>query len=85
MSAAYTGEDRRRHNPVRAELEAAVTAAVTKALRDGSLIDGPTHIAHHQAIEEFLQLARHARKTVVGGLVMGVLALVVLGIAVWRS
>ena len=66
-------------------LESIVADAVARALREGSLVDGPMHIAHHQAIEEFLLLARHARKTAVGAFVMAVLTLAVFGLALWKS
>lgn len=72
-----------------AEIKAVVKSAVAEALKDelraANLIDGPTHIAHHQALSEFLSLTRHAKKTFVGAVIMGCIALLMLGIAVWRG
>lgn len=68
-----------------AEIKEAVREAVCEALRGSNIVDGPTHIAHHQAIEEFLTLTKHAKKTVIGSLVLGVIALLLLGVASWVS
>ena len=78
MTASSAGE-RRRH--MDEQIKQAVREAVSEALRGANLVDGPTHIAHHQAIEEFLVLTKHAKKTVIGGVVLGVLSLFLLGIA----
>lgn len=69
------------HNIVRS----AVSDALKQELRGANLIDGPTHIAHHQAIDEFLSLAKHAKKTFVGAIIMGIFALLMLGVAVWKG
>lgn len=61
----------------------AVAEAVRGELRGANLIDGPTHIQHHQAIAEFLALTRHAKKTVIGGFMLGLMALLLLGLAAW--
>lgn len=80
MTASASGERRRNMDE---QIKAAVREAVSEALRGANLVDGPTHIAHHQAIEEFLVLTKHAKKTVIGSLVVGVLSLLLLGIAAW--
>jgi len=68
-----------------AEIKAIVKEAVSEALKGANLIDGPTHIAHHQALDEFLSLTKHAKKTFVGAFIMGVIALIMLGMAAWRG
>lgn len=65
------------------EIRALVKEAVAEALRGANIIDGPTHIAHHQAIGEILSLAGYAKKKIVGGIVSGLLCLLLLGAAVW--
>lgn len=89
IAGGWKGNDRRAPDPMKTEIKAEIGAIVAEAVRDAlrgeNLIDGPRHVAHHQAIDEFLSLAKHAKKTAVGGFVMGVLVLVVLGIAVWRQ
>ena len=80
MTASASGERRRNMDE---QIKRAVREAVSDALRGANLVDGPTHIAHHQAIEEFLSLTKHAKKTVIGSLVVGVLFLLLLGIAAW--
>ncbi len=81
MNGEYVGPERRAVTEAR--LREAVKEAVAEALRGNNLIDGPTHIAHHQAIEEFLALTKHAKKTVIGSLVVGLLSLILLGLAAW--
>lgn len=56
-----------------------VRQAVREELRGANVIDGPTHIAHHQAIAEALGMVAHAKKTVIGTLVKGIMALLLLG------
>ncbi len=68
---------------IRQEIKAAVREAVAEALKGANLIDGPTHIAHHQAIAEALSMAAHAKKTFVGSLVKGLMALLLLGCLAW--
>lgn len=80
MTASAGGERRRNMDE---QIRTAVREAVSEALRGANLVDGPTHIAHHQAIEEFLVLTKHAKKTVIGGVVLGLLSLFLLGIAAW--
>ena len=65
------------------DIKAVVKEAVSEALKGANLIDGPTHIAHHQAIAEALNMASHAKKTVIGTVVKGVMALVLLGCLAW--
>ena len=66
-----------------AEIKAVVKEAVSEALNGANLIDGPKHIAHHLAIEEALKMASHAKKTFIGTVVKGVMALVLLGFLAW--
>ena len=65
------------------QIRDAVKEAVAEALKGANLIDGPTHIAHHQAMSEALNLMAHAKKTIVGSLVRGVMALLLLGCLAW--
>ncbi len=84
MAVSYAGPERRK--PINeAQLKEAVKEAVAEALRGANLIDGPTHIAHHQAIEQFLHLTLHAKKTVIGALVKGMCWLLLAGFAVWAA
>ncbi|MCL1939944.1 MAG: hypothetical protein FWG04_04720 [Desulfovibrionaceae bacterium] len=78
----YTGPERRAAVN-EAQLKKAVKEAVSEALKSANLIDGPTHIAHHQAIAEALSMASHAKKTVVGAVVKGIMALLLLGCLAW--
>jgi len=80
--AIYTGPDRRM-TANEAQIKKAVKEAVSEALKNANLIDGPTHIAHHQAIAEALSMASHAKKTVIGAVVKGVMALLLLGCLAW--
>lgn len=66
-----------------AEIKQAVKEAVSEALRGANLVDGPTHIAHHQALEGLLQAKQEAYKVGVRTVVVGFIGLVVLGIATW--
>lgn len=70
---------------IRDVIRQAVAEAVKRELRGANLIDGPTHLAHHQAMEEFMALAKHAKKTAVGAFIMGVFALMLLGAAAWKG
>ena len=65
------------------QIKAAVHDAVVQALKANNIIDGPTHIAHHQAIEEQLQLFRHAKKGVVSMIIAGLAGLVAWGMWAW--
>lgn len=84
MAASYAGQERRR-TIGEAQIKEAVKEAVAEALKGANLIDGPTHIAHHQAFEDFLALTKHAKKTFVGAVVMGFIALLMLGVAAWKA
>ena len=64
-------------------MAAIIKQAVREELAGANLIDGPTHIAHHQAMAEALNLMAHAKKTIVGSLVRGVMALLLLGCLAW--
>lgn len=66
-----------------AEIKDAVREAVTEALKAANIIDGPTHIAHHQAIEEQLQLFRHAKKGLVSVIISGLAGLIAWGMWAW--
>ena len=68
---------------VKAMIREATREAISEALRGASIVDGPTHIAHHQAIDEFLKLTVHAKKTMVGAIVLGLTTLLVLGFGAW--
>lgn len=80
----YAGDDRRKPDPVKAEIKAIVTEAVKEALKNANVVDGPTHIAHHLFLEEQLSLMRHAKKTVVGALILALVALLSLGLTAWK-
>jgi hypothetical protein len=69
----------------REEIRAAVKEAVTEALRGANLIDGPTHIAHHQALEDMLQAKRHAWKVSITVIIGGLIGLLILGIKSWME
>ena len=60
-----------------------VKEAVAEALRESNLIDGPTHIAHHQALEEQLQLCRTAKRGLATSFVMGLCGLIAWGMWAW--
>jgi hypothetical protein len=64
-------------------MAAIVKQAVREELAGANLVDGPTHIAHHQALAAALTLMEHAKKTVIGALVRGVMALLLLGCLAW--
>ena len=78
----YTGPERRRSEQ-EDMIRKAVKEAVAEALKGANMIDGPTHIAHHQAINEALEMFSHAKKTFIGILVKGLAGLLVLGILAW--
>jgi len=81
MNACSGPEHRRdRHEDL---LKRAVKEAVAEALKESSLIDGPTHIAHHQAMAEALSMVSHARKTLVGAVARGLVVLFFLGCLAW--
>ena len=67
------------------QIMAAVRGAVREELRGANLIDGPTHIAHHHALAEFLSLMKHAKKTMIGAFVLGLVGILLLGLAAWRG
>ena len=86
--SAYAGPERRRavdEARLKEAVKEAAREAVSEALRGANLIDGPTHIKHHQAIEEFLNLTLHAKKTVVGAVIKGLCWLLLAGFAVWAA
>ena len=56
-----------------------VKDAVSEALQDVYQIDAATHYAHHMAISETLEMASHAKKTLVGAVVKGLLGAAFLG------
>lgn len=89
MSApAYAGPERHQSASearLREAVKEAAREAVAEALRGANLIDGPTHIKHHQAIEEFLNLTLHAKKTVVGAVIKGLCWLLLAGFALWAA
>lgn len=87
MSADQLREAVRSMNaePLPETVRAVVKEAVSEALRGSNIIDGPTHIAHHQAVAEFLSLAGHAKKTLVGAVVFGLFSLLLLGVAAWKA
>ena len=65
------------------QIKSVVREAVAEALIGANLIDGATHIAHHQAIEEQLQLFRHAKKGVVSVIISGLAGLIAWGLWGW--
>ena len=65
------------------QIRAVVREAVQEALKGANLVDGPTHIAHHQAIEEQLQLFRHAKKGLVSVIISGLAGLIAWGMWAW--
>lgn len=65
------------------QIRAVVREAVNDALKGNNIIDGPTHIAHHLAIEEQLQLFRHAKKGLISVLVSGLAGLIAWGLWAW--
>ena len=69
----------------REELQALVKEAVADALRASNLIDGPTHIAHHQALEDMIQAKRHAHKVGITVIVGGLVGLLIMGIKSWME
>jgi hypothetical protein len=60
-----------------------VISAVNDALKGASIIDGPTHIAHHQAIDEMLHARRFAYKTGIAVIISGIFSLIAIGIREW--
>ncbi|MDR1685215.1 MAG: hypothetical protein LBR82_02035 [Desulfovibrio sp.] len=73
----------------RDELKGLVRNAVAEALKASNLIDGPTHLAHHQAIEEMLQAKRAATRagirTAVTITIGGLISLIILGVKEWTK
>jgi hypothetical protein len=69
----------------RDDLQALIKEAVAEALRASNLIDGPTHIAHHQALEEMIQAKRHAYRVGITVIISGLIGLLVLGIKSWAE
>ena len=64
-------------------LRQVVKEAVKEELLGANLVDGPTHLAHHQEIENLIQLKRHAQKTGIATVIVGLIGLTVLGIWAW--
>ncbi len=67
------------------QIKAVVHEAIRDALRESNLIDGPTHLAHHQALEEQLQLCRTAKRGLVTSFVMGLCGLIAWGLWAWMQ
>lgn len=67
----------------------AVGEAVAEALRAANIVDGPTHLRHHQFIEDFYctygQVKKAGITAVVTILVTGLIALLVLGFTHWSG
>ena len=57
--------------------------AVKEALKEINLVDGPTHIAHHQALEEVIQAKRAAAKFALKAFIGGIVGLIILGLKAW--
>jgi hypothetical protein len=68
---------------VKEAVASAVAEAVAAALKASNLIDGPTHLSHHQAIEEMLQARRHAYKAGITVIIGGLVSLLVMGVRSW--
>ena len=64
-------------------LRQVVKEAVKEELLGANLVDGPTHLAHHQEIENLIQLKKHAEKTGIATVIVGLIGLTVLGIWAW--
>lgn len=64
------------------DIQDAVRRAVREELKAANIVDGPTHLRHHQFLEEWCRTMTTARNTtikvVVTALVSGVIAAVVL-------
>ncbi|MDR2075721.1 MAG: hypothetical protein LBP61_02125 [Desulfovibrio sp.] len=67
----------------REEIRSAVKEAVAEALKAANLIDGPTHIAHHQALEDMILARRHAHRVGITVIVGGLVGLLIMGIRSW--
>ncbi len=82
MNGKYFGPERRQaaHDEL---IRTAVREAVSEALRSANLIDGPTHVAHHQMLEEQIALVRHAKKGILSAIVTGLCALLAWGLWAW--
>lgn len=66
-------------------LRQVVKEAVKEELLGANLVDGPTHILHHQEIESWLQMKKHAQKTGIATVIIGLIGLTVLGIWAWLN
>ena len=80
---SWQGAERRASDYDRAVLKQDVSEAVKEALKGINLIDGPTHIAHHQELERILSLKDHAQRVGVGVIITGVIGLIVIGFGAW--
>ena len=66
-------------------LRQVVKEAVKEELLGANLVDGPTHLAHHQEIENFIRLKQHAEKTGIATVIVGLIGLTVLGVWAWLN
>lgn len=74
---------------VQAWVREATAEAVADALKAANIVDGPTHLRHHQFIEDFCSTYGQVKKAgitaVVTLVVTGLLALLVLGFSHWSG
>ena len=86
MTAVYSGPERRQMTQEEL-VKKAVKEAVAEALKGANLIDGPTHILHHQEFENWIQAKRLvgnvAVKVTVTAFVVGLLGMVAIGFLEW--
>jgi hypothetical protein len=66
-----------------------VKEAVSEALVNANLVDGPTHIRHHQVLQEFCETYNKVKLTgitvTVTAIVTGIITVCVLGIRAWMA
>ncbi len=64
-------------------------SAVADALKAANIVDGPTHLRHHQFIDDFYctygQVKKAGIAAIVTALVGGTIALLVLGLKHWQA
>lgn len=74
---------------IQAWVREAAGEAVADALKAANIVDGPTHLKHHQFIEDFCctygQVKKAGITAIVTILVTGVIALLVLGFTHWSG
>ena len=67
----------------------AAAEAVADALKTANLIDGPTHLRHHQLIEDFCDTFGKVKTAsitvVVAAIITGIITVVILGIRSWLA